>query len=140
MWQNQNQIIAAVGDISVLNGQIAEITGSNLWQDKDSIVSSVGKISAIDGKINAIQGSTIWQKRDNITAAVGMMEVGADGKLHITSGNGLVIDENGVSHGVYTDGNLTAGMIVSKINGGTVKIQSKNIELNGNTIAQLLDA
>lgn len=101
-----------------------------------------GDIYEVDGKVTVIQGSAIWQTRDNITAAVGTMYVDADGKLHIRDGSGLVVDRGSASLGVYDAGNLTAGVLVQKLNDGstTTKIKADVINLEGYVTASELSA
>lgn len=98
----------------------------------------IGDIEEAQGEIREINGSTLWQERDSITGVVGKMQVGSDGKIYIKSGSGLMINEGGTSYGVYTSNNLTAGVIVNKINGGTVRIKAANIELDGYVTADAL--
>lgn len=100
---------------------------------EDHYATIMGDVEEVDGKVSTITGSTLWQRRDNITAAVGKMYVGEDGKLHIVDGSGLVVDEGSSSMGVYTEGNLTAGVLVRKLNNGTTstKIKADIINLDG---------
>lgn len=92
-----------------------------------------GDITEIDGRVSTVEGSAIWQTKDDITAAVGTMYVDKDGKLHIRDGSGLQIDRGSASLGVYDSGNLTAGVLVQKLNDGTTttKIKADKIELDG---------
>ncbi len=133
-----NTISGISGDINRINNSINTITGSVLWQDRSKIVSAVGKVTTLEGDISTIKGSALWQDQANIAGVVGNMSVGADGKIYIKSGSGLMIQEGSTSYGVYTSNNLTAGVIVNKINGGTVRIKAANIELDGYVTANEL--
>lgn len=130
------EILSVTGEVERVDGkidsEISAITGSALWQDRDKIVSSVGDIDFLAGEIDTITGSTLWQTRDDITGVVGKMSVGDDGKIYIAEGSGLMINEGGSSFGVYTDNSLTAGVIVSKINGGTAILKGNMVDITAN--------
>ena len=134
----EEQFRVVLGDIETVEGDIKTITGSTLWQDRTKIVSAVGKVSTLEGNISTITGSTLWQDRANIAGVVGKMSVGADGKIYIKSGSGLMITKGSASYGVYDSNNLTAGIIVNKINGGTAVIKAERIDLQGYVTADEL--
>lgn len=129
-------------EVRRIAGTITDASGkiTSLMEQTDERFSTVvGDIKTIDGKVSDVLGSSIWQTRNDITAVVGNLYE-KNGKLHVREGSGLVIDQNGVSYGVYTNDNLTAGVIVNKINGGTVKIKAENINLEGYVTADQLRA
>lgn len=70
---------------------------------------------------------------EKIQLAAGSLDVTADGRVIIKEGSGLYIERNGTQLGVYDSGNLTAGVLVQKLNGGgtTVKIKADVIDLDG---------
>ena len=107
-------------------------------QDHAATISThTRRIGDIEYEVSSMQGTALWQNRNDITAVAGEFDVITYGdgskKLVVKSGGGLKIQRNGTEFGVYDDGSLTAGVIVNKINGGTAKIQAKNIVLSGNT-------
>lgn len=139
LWQDRNKIVAAVGeietlesDISTLENDISTIKGTALWQDRNNIVAAVGEIETLDGRISTITGSTLWQNRNNITGVVGNMTVDSAGNVVIKEGSGLKVYKNGASYGVYDENNLTAGLLVQKLNGSTTaRIKADRINLDG---------
>ena len=91
-------------------------------------------------EVDTIMGSQFWSSRDQLVAINGHMYVGQDGKMHVVEGSGLMLDKaNGVSLGYYNNDNLTAGIVVNKINGGSVKIKAAKIELDGYVTASELE-
>ena len=93
-------------------------------------------INGVVSRVSTIEGSALWTQRNNITGVVGEFDIVTNvstGKrtLVVKSGGGLNIRRDGTDFGLYDEGSLSAGVIVSKINGGTATIQAKNIELNG---------
>lgn len=137
---------------SILEVVTDETTGNitSTWKQQtiDNISQAVGRIEIAEDRLDAVEGSALWQDRDDITAAVGTMHVetveNADGtrtqKLVIDSGGGLAIQRNGATLGVWDSGNLTAGILIDKINGGTTTISSARINLEGYVTATTLSA
>ena len=73
----------------------------------------------------------------------GDIEHTADGKLVIKNAAGLYVRRDGATLGVWDSGNLTAGVIVGKINdqGGTfVKIQASKIDLEGYVTTSMMES
>ena len=73
----------------------------------------------------------------------GDIEHAADGKLVIKNAAGLYVQRDGATLGVWDAGNLTAGVIVGKINdqGGTfVKIQASKIDLEGYVTTSMMES
>jgi len=102
----------------------------------------------IDGQrqiINEMTGSALWTQKDQITGVSGQFEVveipdpNRPGKflkrLKIVSGGGMVVSRGGTEYGVYDNGNLTGGTIVTKLGDGTVKtfISGNIISIKGDT-------
>jgi len=103
-----------------------------------TIANISGDTKSIGETLSTITGSTIWQNRESITGVVGNMSVGADGKIYIKDGSGLMITKGSASYGVYDSNSLTAGIIVNKINGGTATIKAERINLEGYVTADKL--
>lgn len=126
-----------------ISGTLTDATGkiTSLMELTDERFDTViGDINTVNGKVGSITGSTLWQTRDSITGVVGKMTVGKDGKLYINEGSGLMITQGGASYGVYTNNNLTAGVIVNKINGGTVQIKAERVDLGAYATVKQLEA
>ena len=122
----------------IMTGQMNTLTGDvseafiMLNGITETIASVTGDVDRIGGEISAIEGSALWQNRNNITGVVGKMSVGADGNVYIQEGSGLKIYKNGAAYGVYDEDNLTAGLLVEKLNGSTTaKIKADRIDLQG---------
>lgn len=142
--QNSEHITQVAGKFTVdSEGNVQLKDGAQLSVRKDGIYQTVGTVDEIDAvgsRITTIEGSALWVKRDNITGVVGKMYVDNEGNIHVLNGSGLYLDEGTASLGVYTSGNLTAGIIVEKINGGQVTIQASKIDLQGYVTANQLEA
>lgn len=67
-------------------------------------------------------------------------EMDANGKLVVKSASGMAYRKNNVEVGLWDNDNLTAGVLVQKINDGStsVKISADHIELDGDTVASVL--
>ena len=122
------------GRLEDANGKLTAL--QELTEERFSV--ALGDIETVEGDIKKITGSALWQNKDSITGVVGKLSVGSDGKIYVKSGSGLMVTEGGTSYGVYTSNNLTAGVIVNKINGGTVKIKAASIDLEGYVTADTL--
>lgn len=109
----------------------ATITVGNRLSSVTSEVNSLGQ------RISVFEGSALWTQRDNITGVVGEFDVvtAPDGTktLRIRSGGGIKVLRDNVEFGLYDSGNLTAGVLVDKINGGTTKITGNKVVISGDT-------
>lgn len=129
----------AIGQFAVqsdrIAGKLQDTSGklTALMELTDNRISAVlGDIETISGEVSGIKGSALWQTRNSITGVVGKMTVGSDGSLYIKEGSGLKVYKNGAAYGVYDENNLTAGLLVQKLNGSTTaKIKADRIELDG---------
>lgn len=110
--------------IRLLDGAAFEI------DDINGVRTSVGvrvqdlqdDIDNVNGRANEIQGSALWTQRDNITGVSGLFTVRNDGgveRLVVLAGGGLKIQQNQQEFGYYHQDNLTAGIIVRKVNTST---------------------
>ena len=106
------------------------------------------KVGDVTGKrklgmteVDEITGSQFWASRDQLVAINGKMYVGTDGKMHVVSGSGMMVDkEGGASFGVYDSDNLTAGVIVNKINGdSTVQISADRVYIGNETSTTVIN-
>ena len=98
-------------------------SGSEFIQDEDGEEHNIwSEVKDAAGNTQRVLNSALWIKKDNIVGAVGDCEITTDpqtGKktLHIKSGSGLKLEEGGSEFGVYTEGNLTGGVIATIVNG-----------------------
>ena len=76
---------------------------------------------------------------DNVVGEFEIVEDPNTGEktTRIKSGGGLQIMRDNTAFGVYDDGNLTAGVIVDTINGGTTKISGSKVNITANQMASL---
>lgn len=112
-------------------------SGSEIIQTEDGEEHNIYSEVVENGEIvGTMLDSALWVKRNDITAAVGEMEVvegpGGTKTLVIKSGGGLKIERNGTEFGVYDSGNLSAGVLIQKINGQTtLKLSADVIDIDG---------
>lgn len=104
-----------------LRGEIRRAEGAEdtlaalIQANADNISAALGDIEEVDGRVSTIEGSSLWMNRDSVTAATGKLVVDDQGNLHVVDGSGLYLGTGQSSYGVYTEGNLTAGIIIDKI-------------------------
>ena len=116
------------GKLQDANGKLTAL--QELTEDRFRVV--LGDIEVIEDDIATIEGSALWQTRNSITGVVGKMSVGSDGQIYIKEGSGLKVYKNGTAYGVYDENNLTAGLLVQRLNGSTTaKIKADRIDLEG---------
>lgn len=158
MWQRQDAVGAIAGDFTKgSDGNYRLSSGTEFLVDKGGTYQTVGteaqiddvqdNVDAVDGRVQTIEGSALWTQRNQITGVVGEYDVVTDPTtgvktLVVKSGGGIKIRRGNVEYGLYDNGNLTAGIIVNKINGGasTVKISADHIVLDGDAVASSLDS
>ena len=126
-----------------LRGEIRRAEGAEddlaalIRANADNISAALGDIEEVDGRVQSIEGSTLWMNRDSITAATGKLVVDDQGNLHVVDGSGLYLGTGQSSYGVYTEGNLTAGAIIQKINGTSQSgsILANKLDVNATDVA-----
>lgn len=118
-----------------INGGTAQITGDHVIIGSDSVQQLItGLRTDVNGAksdIQTVTDSALWVNRDNINAVSGELYRDANGNIHVRNGSQLYMDKNGGSFAVYDNNNLTAGVIVDKINGGTTTIAGSKIDIGG---------
>jgi hypothetical protein len=93
--------------------------------------------------LRQIDASTLWMNRNDITGVVGEFEIVGEGtnrRVVVKSGGGLKIKKNNTEFGLYDEDNLTAGVMVSKINNDqtVAKILASRVDLGAYaTVGQL---
>ncbi len=136
-----------------------EITMANRTEDITRIIAneiktgggrggSGGRRAArVEGMVEEFDNSDIWVNRDSVWAVCGAYTVYTDsgGTKHlvINDGAALSIERNHTEYGLYYAGNLTAGVIVDRLNNNgttTAKIKASLITLDGQAVADALEA
>ena len=127
-----------------------------LVDDENGIVQNVGtrlniaynKSTSLDEFFTAetYEGGTTWTMKNKLAGIVGMYRIETEmvpdpdhpgqykekRNLVFIEGGGYKIERNGVEYGLYDEGNLTAGMMVQKINGETqTRIRGDKIQIWG---------
>lgn len=87
---------------------------------------------------DSVRGSDLWLNRNEIVGLSGDLKKGDDGHLHVKNGTKLLLDRDQASLEVYSDENLTAGVIVSKVNNGSVMINANKVTIDAGTTLELL--
>lgn len=153
LWINRDAIWAVSGAYTVVtdelgNKHIRLKDGGLLEVMRDGVYETVGTSQAIaevnNVVTNTILGSALWTQRDNITGVVGEFDVvgsGANRRLVVKSGGGLKVERNNVEYGIYDSGNLTAGILVSKLSDGTTttKIKTDYLDISGIVTASAIN-
>lgn len=145
--------------VEKLSNGVTKTKISSDWLDLDSdqtiikVKNFIGNVTGVSEanwdsyngvSLSTISGSTLWANRNDVTSVVGEFDVigeGANRRVVVKSGGGLKILRNNTEFGVYDENNLTAGVMVNRINGQTsVKLKADVIELSGETIADKLSS
>lgn len=99
-----------------------------------------------DCEIQEFENADIWINRESVWAVCGSYTVYTDpvtGEkvLRVNEGTALKLMRNGTEYGLYDEGNLTAGVIVQRINGTTETIiRADKVNLQGYVTATQLAA
>ena len=97
-------------------------------------------------KIQTFENADIWVNRESIWAVCGCYDVittASGTELRMKDGTALTITRDGSTWGIYDAGNLTAGIIVGKVNGQTgtyIKIQADKIDLSGYVTTSMMES
>ena len=101
----------------------------------------VASVQTAETAIEEIVGSTLWLNRNSITGIVGNFSIDSDGNVVVNDGTGFMIQRGNATFGVYDAGNLTAGLMVQKINDeSSVIINADRVALGGYVTTGALDA
>lgn len=96
--------------------------GADLTVEEDGVPITVAeKIISNTDDVETIQGSALWTMKDHITGVCGDFKIEIDPstgerRLVIKSGGGIRILRNSTEFGLFDEDNLTAGILVDKIN------------------------
>ena len=140
MWQSGIEIDAhgGVNIHSLYQGFTSTYQAIDINQE--GIRALVTRADDLETDVDAITGSQLWLQRDNITGTVGKFTIDNDGNVHVIDGSQLYLGTGSASLAVYDESSLTAGIIVDKINGGTVTINAARVNLNGYVTATKFNA
>lgn len=107
---------------------------------QDGAMITVGtRLTDLTDDVASFKGSALWTQRSNITGVVGEFDVVTDPTtgsrtLVVKSGGGMKIRRDNTEFGLYDQGNLTGGIIVQKVNEGTLTlIRGDIIDLSSNS-------
>lgn len=146
--------------VEKLSNGVTKTKISSDWIDLDSdqtiikVKNFIGNVTGVSEDnwdsykgitLKQIDASAVWQNRDDITNVVGEFEiVGTGDNRHVVikSGGGMRIRKNGVEYGLYDEDNLTAGLMVDKINGDetVAKIKASRVDLGAYATVGRLEA
>lgn len=146
-----------IGDRVGYNGKMYEFTADHSGTEENplpwdpthvqEVASLQDQIADNAGDIYDITQSAIMQNASSITGVVGKFEIDSQGNLVVKDGGAFKVKKSGVEYGLYSEDNLTAGLVVGLINnqqtgeGVTVaRISADKIILDGTTTATTLDA
>lgn len=133
------EVTRATGAESSLDSRLTLEEGkmTGVVADIETITDDVGDLQI---SYETITGSTLWATRDELVALNGKFEVDANGVVHVIEGSGLMVDRDSASFGVYDSQNLTAGIIVNKVNGGSTRILGTKVEVDGTLLTDTISA
>jgi hypothetical protein len=116
IWNEAKDIVTIADNIYTLADNIVTIADT-IYTQANTMTFVAGNVDTVDGTIKKIFGSTIHATAANLSLANGILTIDANNVLHINEGSGLKLDKNGTSYGVYSEDNLTAGIIAEKLTG-----------------------
>lgn len=154
IWINRDNVWAVSAQYDVFtdgegrhvrlkSGALLEVEReSGIYQTVGDIISDQDQdIEGLESWVDTFEGSALWTQRDNITGVCGEYEVeyytDSSGhrkkRLKIKNGTGLVMERNGASFGVYDTGNLTAGVMIQRMNDGStnLRLKANRIDIQG---------
>ena len=142
-----SRIEQTAGSISAVVSDVNSIKSSGLWINRDNIALLNGAITFKDDYIQDSSGTyyynTTTQQYEIAPSGYTGVKYRKEQNLHVEDGVGLKIDKtvgsSVASFGVYDTNNLTAGYIISMINGqSTATISADKINLEGYVTADNL--
>lgn len=154
IWINRENVWAVSALYDVINdehgrhirlksGALLEVEReSGVYQTVGDIIGDQDRsIENLDSWVDSFQGSALWTQRDNITGVCGEYDIEyyhdsagrLKKRLKIKNGTGLVMERNGATYGIYDSGNLTAGVLVQRLNDGStnLKLKADVIDIDG---------
>ena len=94
------------------------------------IMANTAGITTLGNRIANVEGSAVYQHGQVIDAVAGKFSIDEAGDLVINDGTGLKLTRDSTTYGIFDEGNLTAGIIVEKINDGSSKINANRVFIN----------
>lgn len=108
--------------------------GTNVTISEDGqMVTVAEELVTHKENIDEIKGSALWTMKNHITGVVGEFDIATDPttgekSIIIHSGGGMRIRKDGAEYGVYSENNLTGGVIVGKITDDNSKLPFENLD------------
>ena len=100
--------------------------GRTSYTQGKQFASFYGAVKELEEDVQTISGSVLWQNESNLVNIVGTVTVdNKNNRVIINDGYGLYTNDNGTYHGVWDEGNLTAGVMIKKINGDETEVALK---------------
>lgn len=100
--------------------------GRTSYTQGKQFASFYGAVKELEKDVQTISGSVLWQNESNLVNIVGTVTVdNKNNRVIINDGYGLYTNDNGTYHGVWDEGNLTAGVMIKKINGDETEVALK---------------
>ena len=125
--------------IRLRDGALLEIDRNGTYQTVGTVVSSQdASILGLSMWVQTFEGTALYLNRNSISAVCGeftVVEAQGQKYLKVNDGTGLVMTRNNTEYGIYDSGNLTAGIVVGKLNDQTtsgqtyVKIKADVVDL-----------
>ena len=119
-----------------VNGGTAGIMANHvLMQAGSDIISIVddSNPNSLTKRLGTIEGTSVIQHSEDISLVAGKFRIDSNNNLVVTDGAQLYVDTIKGTMAVYDAGNLTASVVVDKINGGTATIEGNHINLTANS-------
>ena len=141
VFQNSEHITSLAGrfhyDPETKAVELLDGSEFKIHQQDGAMITVGTRLTELGQDTSTFKGSALWTQRDNITGVCGEFDIMTiDGKrtLVIKSGGGIKIRRNNTEFGLYDEGNLTGGIMVNKLNDGSVvtKIRGDKIDLATN--------
>lgn len=138
--------VTLANELRTIQSVLYELTKSG-HTGKKSSTSKDCDLHDHEEHLEEFDNADIWVNRESVWAVCGAYTVYTDGNgvkhLKVNEGAALTIERNHTELGIYDQGNLTGGIVAQKINEQTgatkVKIKADMIELDGETIADMIE-
>lgn len=161
LYQQQDKIVTVSGMYDIVHdsagdhfrlrdGAILEVNMNSTYQSVATLLNSHQiSILGLDTWVDNFTGTALYMNRDNISAVCGEFTVVTSGStktVRVINGTGLALYRDGTEYGVYDSGNLTAGIVVGKLNAQTtsgqtyVKIKADVVDLGAYATVGALNA
>ncbi len=138
--------VTLANELRTIQGVLYEITRGGSSGGRKANISKDCDLHDVQEGIETFENSDLWINQNSIWAVCGAYDVYTDsgGTKHLVvkDGAALSIERNHTEYGLYYEGNLTAGVIVDRLNNNgttTAKIKASLITLDGQAVANSLE-